>query len=155
MPKLMSPINQLQQLSLNSNEGVVYQPARGFFKVVYQGLILPNLPAPLRYFNYISLIGQPRIPLCYNANSIVTSAIDTATVLVSNSLHSVSHLKTYSIRRQCQLTPNSYQFDKTDLIEWQIPRVQLRRTDSEMSCDLVVQTPSDISNSSSTTVGNI
>lgn len=93
MPKLMSPINQLQQLSLNSNEGVVYQPARGFFKVVYQGLILPNLPAPLRYFNYISLIGQPRIPLCYNANSIVTSAIDTATVLVSNSLHSVSHLK--------------------------------------------------------------
>jgi hypothetical protein len=35
-------------------------------------------------FNYISLVGQPRIPLCYNAHSITTSAIDTATVLVSN-----------------------------------------------------------------------
>ncbi|KQF21508.1 hypothetical protein APC04_01595 [Acinetobacter baumannii] len=148
MPKLISEKNQLQQLSLNSNGGVVYQPARGFFKVVYQGLILPNLPAPLRYFNYISLIGQPRIPLCYNANGIVTSAVDTATVLVSNSLHSVGHLKTYSIRRQCQLNPSRYQFDKTDLIEWQIPRVQLRRIDYEMSCDLIVQTPSDISNSS-------
>lgn len=43
MPKLISEKNQLQQLSLNSNGGVVYQPARGFFKVVYQGLILPNL----------------------------------------------------------------------------------------------------------------
>ena len=63
------------------------------FKIVYQGLILPNLPTPLRYFNYISLVGQPRIPLCYNTHSITTSAIDTATVLVSNSQHSVGHLK--------------------------------------------------------------
>ncbi len=148
MPKLMNQINQLQQLSLNSNGGVVYQPSRGFFKVVYQGLILPNLPVPLRYFNYISLIGQPRIPICYNANSIVTSAIDTATVLVSSSLHSVDHLKIYSIRRQCQLNPNYYQFDKTDLIEWQIPQIHLKRVDSEMSCDLVIQTPSNILNSS-------
>ena len=84
--------NQLQQLSLNSNGELSISPPE-VFKVVYQGLILPNLPAPLRYFNYISLIGQPRIPLCYNANGIVTSAVDTATVLVSNSLHSVGHLK--------------------------------------------------------------
>lgn len=33
MPKLISEKNQLQQLSLNSNGGVVYQPARGFFKL--------------------------------------------------------------------------------------------------------------------------
>lgn len=31
MPKLISQINQLQQLGLNAKEGVVYQPSRGFF----------------------------------------------------------------------------------------------------------------------------
>ena len=101
------------------------------FKIVYQGLILPNLPTPLRYFNYISLVGQPRIPLCYNTHSITTSAIDTATVLVSNSQHSVGHLKTYSIRRQCQFDSALYQFDKTDLIQWQIPMIRLQRLDQK------------------------
>lgn len=118
------------------------------FKIVYQGLILPNLPTPLRYFNYISLVGQPRIPLCYNAHSITTSAIDTATVLVSNSQHSVGHLKTYSIRRQCQFDSALYQFDKTDLIQWQIPVIRLQRLDPEMGCDLTIQIPENISNAS-------
>ncbi|MGE8552045.1 MAG: DUF6670 family protein, partial [Acinetobacter calcoaceticus] len=148
MPMLMNQINQLQQLGLNAKEGVVYQPSRGFFKIVYQGLILPNLPAPLRYFNYISMVGQPRIPLCYNTHSITTSAIDTATVLVSNSQHSVGHLKTYSIRRQCQFDSKQYQFDKTDLIEWKIPKIHLQRLDSEMGCDLTIQIPENISNTS-------
>lgn len=148
MPKLISQINQLQQLGLNAKEGVVYQPSRGFFKIVYQGLILPNLPAPLRYFNYISLVGQPRIPICYNAHTITTSAIDTATVLVSNSQHSEGHLKTYSIRRQCEFDSEQYKFDKTDLIEWKIPKIHLHRLDLEMGCDLTIHISENISNNS-------
>ena len=42
MPKLISEINQLQQLGPNVKEGVVYQPSRGFFKIVYQTLNLKN-----------------------------------------------------------------------------------------------------------------
>ncbi len=33
MPKLISEINQLQQLGPNVKEGVVYQPSRGFLKL--------------------------------------------------------------------------------------------------------------------------
>lgn len=139
MPMLMNQTSQLQQLNLKQNEGLAYHPPKGLFKIVYQGVILPNLPAPLHYFNYISLIGQPRIPICYNASSIHTTALDTATVLASNSLHSVGHLKTYSIKQQCLFETDQYQFDDVDVIHGQIPTIHLKRDDDELSCDLNIQ----------------
>lgn len=97
MPILMNN-NQLKRLNLNKSEALTFYPPKGLFKIVYQALILPNLPEPFYYLNFISLIGQPRIPICYNASAITTTAIDTATVLVSSSASTVGHLKSYSAK---------------------------------------------------------
>lgn len=69
-------------------------------------------------------------------------------MLVSNSQHSVGHLKTYSIRRQCQFDSEQYKFDKTDLIEWKIPKIHLQRLDLEMGCNLTIHISENISNNS-------
>lgn len=109
MPILISN-NQLKQLNLNKSDALIFYPPKGLFKIVYQALILPNLPAPFHYLNFISLIGQPRIPVCYNASAVMTTAIDTATVLVSSSVATVGHLKSYSAKDQCQFDVDRYQF---------------------------------------------
>ena len=53
-----------------SQEALTFYPTNGLFKIVYQTLILPNLPEPFHYLNFISLIGQPASPICYNASAI-------------------------------------------------------------------------------------
>src|SRR5574343_469634 len=108
MPILMNN-NQFKRLNLNKSEALTLYPQKGLFKIVYQALILPNLPEPFYYLNFISLIGQPRIPICYNASAITTTAIYTATVLVSSSASTVGHLKSYSAKEQCQFETDSYQ----------------------------------------------
>ena len=109
MAKLINN-NQLKLLNLNKSDALTFHPPKGLFKIVYQALILPNLPEPFHYLNFISLMGQPRIPICYNASAIDTTAIDTATVLVTTSAVSVGHLKSYSVKEQCQLEVDHYQF---------------------------------------------
>ena len=99
MAKLINN-NQLKLLNLNKSDALTFHPPKGLFKIVYQALILPNLPEPFHYLNFISLMGQPRIPICYNASAIDTTAIDTATVLVTTSAVSVGHLKSYSVKEQ-------------------------------------------------------
>ena len=46
-----------------------YHPPNNKYKIVHQGLILPNLPAPLHYVNFLSIIGQPNIPTLLNPNT--------------------------------------------------------------------------------------
>lgn len=145
MPLLMNN-SQLKQLNLNKSDALTFYPPKGLFKIVYQGLILPNLPAPFHYVNFISLIGQPRIPICYNPSAISTTAIDTATVLVSSSLSTVGHLKSYSAKEQCQFETDSYQFLDVDQIHVDFPNYYFKRNDNEFSCDLRVNICSEIEN---------
>lgn len=147
MPILMSN-NQLKQLNLNKADALTFHPPKGLFKIVYQALILPNLPEPFHYFNFISLIGQPRIPICYNASAITTTAIDTATVLVSSSASTVGHLKSYSAKEQCQLEVDRYQFLDVDHIQADFPHYYFKRNDEELSCQLKVKICTDIENHS-------
>jgi len=138
MPILMNN-NQLKQLNLNKSDALTFYPPKGLFKIVYQALILPNLPEPFHYFNFISLIGQPRIPICYNASAITTTATDTATVLVSSSVATVGHLKSYSAKEQCQLDVDHYQFLDIDEIKAVATNYHFRRVDDELSCQLNVK----------------
>lgn len=147
MPILMSN-NQFKQLNLNKSDALTFYPPKGLFKIVYQALILPNLPEPFHYFNFISLIGQPRIPICYNASAITTTAIDTATVLVSSSVATVGHLKSYSAKEQCQLDMDQYQFLDVDHIQADFPDYYFTRTDEELSCQLKVRLCGNIENHS-------
>ena len=140
--------NQLKQLNLNKSDALTFYPPKGLFKIVYQALILPNLPEPFHYLNFISLIGQPRIPICYNASAITTTAIDTATVLVTSGLSTIGHLKSYSAKEQCQLEQDRYQFLDVDQIQVDFPNYYFKRIDEELSCQLTVNISADIENHS-------
>ena len=140
--------NQLKQLNLNKSDALTFYPPKGLFKIVYQALILPNLPEPFHYLNFISLIGQPRIPICYNASAITTTAIDTATVLVTSGLSTAGHLKSYSAKEQCQLEQDRYQFLDVDQIQVDFPNYYFKRIDEELSCQLTVNISADIENHS-------
>ena len=140
--------NQLKQLNLNKSDALTFYPPKGLFKIVYQALILPNLPEPFHYLNFISLIGQPRIPICYNASAITTTAIDTATVLVTSGLSTAGHLKSYSAKEQCQLEQDRYQFLDVDQIQVDFPNYYFKRIDEELSCQLTVNIRADIENHS-------
>ncbi len=140
--------NQLKQLNLNKSDALTFYPPKGLFKIVYQALILPDLPEPFHYLNFISLIGQPRIPICYNASAITTTAIDTATVLVTSGLSTVGHLKSYSAKEQCQLEQDRYQFLDVDQIQVDFPNYYFKRIDEELSCQLTVNISAEIENHS-------
>ncbi|MEG0746645.1 MAG: hypothetical protein RR509_09840 [Acinetobacter sp.] len=140
--------NQLKQLNLNKSDALTFYPPKGLFKIVYQALILPNLPEPFHYLNFISLIGQPRIPICYNASAITTTAIDTATVLVTSGLSTIGHLKSYSAKEQCQLEQDRYQFLDVDQIQVDFPNYYFKRIDEELSCQLTVNIRAEIENHS-------
>ena len=77
-------------------------PPQDRYKIIHQKLVLANLPAPLHYLNFFSLIGQPNSPVFCNNNEISTTALDTATLLVSSSPHMVGQLSSYSIQHECQ-----------------------------------------------------
>ena len=49
------------------------------YKIIHQGLIIPDLPAPLHYLNFRSLMGQPNVPILRNESAICSTAQDTAT----------------------------------------------------------------------------
>lgn len=140
--------NQLKQLNLNKSDALTFYPPKGLFRIVYQALILPNLPEPFHYLNFISLIGQPRIPICYNASAITTTAIDTATVLVTSGLSTTGHLKSYSAKEQCQLEQDCYQFLDVDQIQVDFPNYYFKRIDEELSCQLTVNISAEIENHS-------
>ena len=112
MQMLMTPFNPSMQLSPHSRQRTLaYHPPKGRFKLIYQGLILPGLPAPLHYINFMSLIGQAKIPILYNKNILKHKALDTASVFVSSSPHLAGQLKSYSISEQCHFRSDAFNFD--------------------------------------------
>ncbi|WP_288378249.1 DUF6670 family protein [uncultured Acinetobacter sp.] len=141
MQMLMTPFNPSMQLSPHSRQRTLaYHPPKGRFKLIYQGLILPGLPAPLHYINFMSLIGQAKIPILYNKNILKHKALDTASVFVSSSPHLAGQLKSYSISEQCHFRSDAFNFDQQDVIQGYFPDFHFKRTDSALSVDLKVHT---------------
>jgi hypothetical protein len=135
---------QLNQTSTLTSYPAYHGPNKTY-KIIHQALILPNLPAPLHYLNFISRIGQPNIPMLANPSAIHTTALDTATVLVSSSLHQVGQLKTYSIQHECQFDHKSFKFLDQIQLRGQFPDFRLFCHDAELSIDLKIKTTSLIS----------
>lgn len=96
-------LDQSKQLNqAQTTTELCYHPPKDKYKIAHQKLVLANLPAPLHYLNFYSLIGQPNNAVFCNQNEISTTALDTATVLGSTSAHMVGQLNGYSIQNDCQ-----------------------------------------------------
>lgn len=120
-------------------------PPQDRYKIIHQKLVLANLPAPLHYLNFFSLIGQPNSPVFCNNNEISTTALDTATLLVSSSPHMVGQLNSYSIQHECQfhIDENSnvtYTFGQKEKVFGKIPDFTVQRQDDELSVNLSITT---------------
>lgn len=122
-----------------------YHPPKDKYKIIHQKLVLPNLPAPLHYLNFFSLVGQPNSTVFCNQDAIKTTALDTATVLVSSSPHQVGQLNSYSIKKQCALKLDKDQnvhFNFTEKVQvfGRLPHFTLWQEDEELSFELKIET---------------
>lgn len=111
-------------------------PPTDYYKIIHYGLIVPNLPAPLHYLNFFSLLGQPNIPVLKNESAIETSPLDTAVVLASVSARMVGQLHHYSMQQHCQFTQQHLQFLDREKISGNFPHFYLERIDDELSFKL-------------------
>lgn len=83
------------------------------YKTVHYGLVFLNLPAPLHYINFLSLLGIPNIPVFQNPAAVTTTEFDTAWIFHSCSLSQLNCLQSYSIQDNCGQTPEFIDFDQT------------------------------------------
>ncbi|MFH7767621.1 DUF6670 family protein [Acinetobacter sp. BSP-28] len=134
---------QLNQAPLQSR--LAYHAQKGRYKIIHQGLMIPNLPAPLHYLNFISLIGQPNAAMLRNESAIQTTALDTATTIASISPHMVGQLNSYSVSKDCRFSKGHFQFSDRETIHGSFPHFHIQRKDKELSFDLSIRTSNIIS----------
>ena len=125
---------------------LAYHPQHKHYKIIHQGLMIPNLPAPLHYFNFLSMIGQPNAPMLLNKTAVIDNQpLNTATVISSVSGHMHAHLNSYNIETQCKFSAEDYQFGQREKLTGKFPDFRLLREDPEMSADLHIHTTDLIS----------
>lgn len=141
MQLLMNLVDQSKQLNQAQFPFKLdYHGPKGRFKIIHQGLMIPGLPAPLHYFNFLTIMGQPNIPMIRNQYAIKTYPLDSVSLISSVSPHMVGHFHGYSIQDDCEFKENSYQFGSKEILKGQIPYFQLNREDDELSVDLEIET---------------
>ena len=111
MKLFMHPSNESKQLkSERFPLDLAYHPVKGWYKIIYQGLIIPDLPSPLHYFNFKALTGQPNIPILRNQSAISTNPLDTVFVLSSSSPQMTGHIHNYSQQNECHFKDTLFYF---------------------------------------------
>lgn len=122
-----------------------YHGQKGRFKIIHQGLMIPGLPAPIHYFNFLTIIGQPNVPMLRNEYAIKTNALDTVSLITSISPHMVGHFHGYSIQNECEINSADFKFGEKERLSGSIPYFRLSRKDEELSVDLKIETKPIIS----------
>ena len=141
MKLFMHPSNESKQLkSERFPLDLAYHPVKGWYKIIYQGLILPDLPSPLHYFNFKALTGQPNIPILRNQSAISTNPLDTVFVLSSSSPQMTGHIHNYSQQNECHFKDTLFQFGEKQQLSGAFPRFHLQRNDDELQVNLNIET---------------
>ncbi|CAM4201044.1 DUF6670 family protein [Acinetobacter pragensis] len=111
------------------------------YKTILLGLKIPNLPAPLHYLNFISVIGRPNASIfCQEKTQAGIDQNNKATVMSSSSLHMVGQFSSYEIDRECNFQAGSFHFLDRESFSGNFPDFQLQRVDGELSFDLKIKT---------------
>lgn len=142
---LLDQSKQCNRASLNSLDQLPYHAPNNKYKITHHALIIPNLPAPLHYFNFYSLLGQPSAPILQNESSINTYALDTATVFNSVSAQMAGSLHSYSIQKDCSFLQNQIQFSDCERISGSFPNFIIQREDEELSFKIKITATNTVS----------
>ena len=122
-----------------------YHGPKGRFKIIHQGLMIPGLAAPLHYFNFLTIIGQPNVPMLRNEYAIKTNALDTVSLISSVSPHMVGHFQGYSIEKDCDIQNDYFNFGNKACLRGELPHFKLTRQDDELAVNLNIETQPIIS----------
>ncbi len=134
---LLDRSKQLNQTPATQVDLACHGPNKKY-KYIHQRLVIPNLPAPLHYFNFFSMIGQPNVPILCNPDAIHSDALDTASVMCSSSPHMVGQLNHYSIQKQCYFENCNFNFYAREQLNSAFPEFHFTRQDDELSVDLKI-----------------
>ena len=110
------------------------------YKTVLLGLKIPNLPAPLHYLNFISVIGRPNADIFCQEDAKASLNQNTATVMSSCSMHMAGQFSGYAIDRDCSFQANAFHFLDRESFSGHFPEFKLQRADSELSFSLNIKT---------------
>ncbi|WP_168461098.1 XapX domain-containing protein [Acinetobacter sp. A1] len=122
-----------------------YHAPKHHYKFIYQGLILPALPAPLHYVNFLGLLGHLNSNMLRTEQMLNGSALDTASIHCSTSPHMVGQTNHYSMQHDCKFSRHNFQFAHKERITGRFPQFRIQRDDSELSFDLQITTSTTIS----------
>lgn len=113
---------------------------QGRYKIIHQAIKIPNLPTPLHYLNFYTLIGQPRAPIFQQSHLNICEPLNVATVMVSTSMHSVGHFHAYDVTKECRFNNQTFDFSKREHILGNLPHLELQRQDRELGFQLQIKT---------------
>ena len=134
-------LDQSKQLNQAPSRSLpAYHPPNKKYKIIHQALTIPNLPAPLHYLNFLSMIGQPNTPMFRNNSAIRTTPLDTATVLASSSPHMAGQQNRYSISAECSFQEKTFKFANKEQLMGAFPKFQIQRKDTELSFEIEITT---------------
>lgn len=131
---------------------LAYQPPNSWFKIVQQSLVLADLPAPLHYFNFKALIGQPNIPI-FSTHQHTKRALDIVTTMNSVSSHMLGQSAEYSLEQDCSFKKDAYVFGQHQQLTGSFPFFRLIRHDAELAVELNIYTQPVISHFSKLKLG--
>lgn len=131
----LKQLNQAPQVSPKS-----YHAQQGRYKIIHQAIKIPNLPAPLHYLNFYTLLGQPCAAIFQQAHLNLSQPLKVATVLSSTSSHMVGQFNVYDLTQECEFTEQRFQFLQRECLTGSLPQFHLQRHDAELSFELNVQT---------------
>lgn len=131
---------------------LAYQPPSVWFKIVQQSLVITDLPAPLHYFNFKALIGQPNIPI-FASSKHTHHSLDVVSTINSVSSHMVGQSAEYSLTQDCYFKKDTYRFGQNLKLSGSFPFFNLIRNDLELAVELSIQTQPIISHFSKLKLG--
>lgn len=114
---------------------------------VHYGVMVPDLPAPHRFFNVMSIVGTPGAAVFDNDFAIVDTPEDTAYLISTTASMSPGQFKSYSISRDCDFPDDgSFQEFGSDLvINGEYPNWRVRRISDDVEVVLDIEATSTIS----------
>ena len=115
-----------------------FGPPAGRYRTVHYGVMVPNLPAPLRFMDVIAVIGQPRIPIWSNPQLVTTTAADTVSLLTATGAPGGARHVGLSAARDCEFAADGsrLRFGSELEITGSYPQFRVHRPDPDVGFDL-------------------
>ncbi len=129
---------KLNQTSPRLMHSLPFHAQNQQYRTVLLALKIPNLPAPLHYLNFVSIIGRPNNTVfCQEQNKKHTFE-HTCAVMASSSPHMAGQFSSYDIVRECSFNLQQFHFSNREQFCGTLPDFQLQRQDAEFSFDLTI-----------------